>query len=338
MKKIAFDELTGYIAEISDSHAFELAPMGADFVVPYILNDSIEDYFVFKNCHMRGEFDPDRQEDTAVSVVEDRGHTGLIIRQGDANVVSLWFEDVFRVQKSCPYHEIGHFWVKGFEHWRRIVYMASTLYDKYTYAGEAFCNAKEKALLPLTEFAPLREFSYFRDTIHGYYPDTYEAVALFKGLAEEAGDTEFTKLLTRYEKRPSLRFAKRIARKMNAQKRAPLYELILTRLSKASAEHPPRDYGEKRNTEILCMRKEAEKRFLAAGYSGTYPLFIRGKRQVLVTEEHPFTLSEMEYKDFDFRFQFMVSECRRPPQYLCQGFFHGFGNKGYIEKDMQKLL
>ena len=66
MKAVTFAELSEYIEAISDSRAFELAALGDDFVVPYILNDSIEDYFVFKNCSIRGDYDPDLQEDTTI--------------------------------------------------------------------------------------------------------------------------------------------------------------------------------------------------------------------------------------------------------------------------------
>ncbi len=338
MNEITFTELSEYIKDISMSRAFELAAMGDDFVVPYIMNDSIEDYFIFKNCSIRGEYDPDLQETTEAEAVEDGDLKGLIIRQKDSNVVTLWYEKVFRVQKCSRYHEIGHFWVNGFEHWRRLVYMAGTMHDKFTYAGEAFCNEKEKALLPLMEFAPIREFSYFKDSLHAYYADTVDAINLYKELAMEVRDIEFLKLLIAYEQRPTYRFAKRIAKKMNSSKRAPLYELICSRLSEASADYPPRDYGEKRNAEIRTARDSVTEKLLKAGYQGEYPLFTRGRRQVLTTEEHPFTLSEMEYKDFDFRIQFMVSECRKPPKYLCEGFFCGFGNKAYIEKDIDKLL
>ncbi|MBQ2668619.1 MAG: DUF3878 family protein [Clostridia bacterium] len=338
MKAVTFAELSKYIEAISDSRAFELAALGDDFVVPYILNDSIEDYFVFKNCSIRGDYDPDLQEDTTAEAVTDGGLTGLIIRQANTNVVTLWYEAVFRVQKCSRYHEIGHFWAKGFEHWRRIVYMAGTLHDKFTYGGEAFCNEKELELLPLIEFAPLREFSYFKEGIHQFYADTYEAVNLMREMAMEVGDVEFVKRLMAYEKRPSLRFARRIARKMNAAKRAPLYEQIYSRLCEASAEHPPRDYGETRNAGIVRARETVTEKLRAAGYEGAYPRFTRGNRQVLAAEEHPFTLSEMEYHDFEFRIRFMVSDCRKPPKHLCQGFFRGFGSKGRIEEDIEKLL
>lgn len=338
MKAVTQEELSEYMKQISGSHAFELAALGDDYVVPYIMNDSIEDYFVFQNCSIRGDYDSELQEDSTAEVVEEGELKGLIIRQKGENVVSLWYENVFRVQKCSRYHEIGHFWAKGFEHWRRLVYIAGTLYDKFTYGGEEFCNEKERTLLPLMEFAPFREFSFFKGGIHEFYTDTYEAINLFREMAMEVGDTQFVKILMDYEKRPSLKFAKRIARKMNSVKRAPLYELIYSRLAEASAEHLPRDYGEKGNGEIVRRRSEVTEKLLSAGYMGEYPIFTRGKRQVLATEEHPFTLSEMEYKDFEFRIRFMVSECRKPPKYLCEGFFSGFGNRSYIEEDLEMLL
>ena len=338
MKPINLTELSEYIEAISDSRAFELAAKGDDFVVPYIMNDSIEDYFILTNCSIRGDYDPDLQEKTTAQVVEDGSLKGLIIRQAGTNVVSIWFDEAYRVQKCSRYHEIGHFWVKGNEHWRRIAYLAGTLHDKYVYAGEEFCTEKEKELLPLIEFAPLREFSYYRGSIHPFYDDTYEAIHLLTEIAMDAGDIAFVKQLITYERKPTLRHAKRIARKMNSSKRAPFYEKLYYRLAEASAEHPSRDYGEQGNEEILRTRKAITEKLHTAGYKGKYPLFVRGKRQILAAEEHPFTLSEMEYKDFDFRVQFMVSECRKPPRYLCEGFFRGFCNKGYIEKEIEKIL
>ena len=93
MNKITFDELSEYMEAISDSCAFELAAMGDSYVVPYIMNDSIEDYFVFKGCSIRGEYDPELQEDTVVEAVRDGELTGLIIRQKDTNVVTLITKD-----------------------------------------------------------------------------------------------------------------------------------------------------------------------------------------------------------------------------------------------------
>ena len=90
MKSIEFKELSEYIEAISDSRAFELAAKGDDFVVPYIMNDSIEDYFILKNCSIRGDYDPDLQEKTTAEVVEDGSLKGLIIRQAGTNVVSIW--------------------------------------------------------------------------------------------------------------------------------------------------------------------------------------------------------------------------------------------------------
>ena len=63
------------------------------------------------------------------------------------------------------------------------------------------------------------------------------------------------------------------------------------------------------------MRKfdENEKKFhvkmLEDGFEGTYPEYYKKQMQITVTEEHPFTVSMLEFEDFVFRVQFMVSKC-----------------------------
>ena len=47
--------------------------------------------------------------------------------------------------------------------------------------------------------------------------------------------------------------------------------------------------------------------------------------QVVAAEEHPFTVFGLEYADFTFRIQFMVSETREPQRIWNAGFFEGTG-------------
>lgn len=63
---------------------------------------------------------------------------------------------------------------------------------------------------------------------------------------------------------------------------------------------------------------------------------IRNKKQmqITVTEEHPFTVSMLEFEDFVFRVQFMVSKCGKHVKIgkNC-GFFRGLGRIGQIERE-----
>jgi len=85
---------------------------------------------------------------------------------------------------------------------------------------------------------------------------------------------------------------------------------------------------------IISKRKEVTESLIAQGYTGKYPRFFNETTSILVTEEHPFTLSVLEYENYGFRLQFMVSETREKAQFLNQGFFKGKENKGWIAKDI----
>ena len=61
----------------------------------------------------------------------------------------------------------------------------------------------------------------------------------------------------------------------------------------------------------------------------------KGNRQVLVMEEHPFTISELEYENYGFKIQYMISEVDdvKNEYLLNAGFFAGKGRRGWIEKE-----
>ena len=73
----------------------------------------------------------------------------MVVKQGEDNVFTLWFEEITEQLACYQYHEIGHFWVQGMEQWRQLVYMIGTIYDKYEYLGEEVCTEKELELIPL---------------------------------------------------------------------------------------------------------------------------------------------------------------------------------------------
>ena len=82
---------------------------------------------------------------------------------------------------------------------------------------------------------------------------------------------------------------------------------------------------------------EAPEKFCAKGFEGKYPLFHNANLQVLVMEEHPFTITELEYENYGFKLQYMVSETAEPntEHLLNAGFFEGKGNRGWIAKELE---
>lgn len=345
------NDLQKCIGELIDCNAFEIQLHKdkngqLNCYIPYMMNDALECYFVLKNCKLTGEYVTgslnavDAPGDSAefgnfacdkklsVELIDDDTAQALIIRQSSGNVSTLWFQDITKDLNCYRYHEIGHFWVKGQEHLRQLVYMLGTIYDKYSYMGESLCTEKELALLPLMEFAPFRYWSPIHESLDDIYPDTIDGFDCFKGLCMEAGDSKLLKLTKKYEKLAcgSLlitdfyrkfalpRLIEKIAHELASSGHESLYELIYRKVCEASSQYPARDYGEVMNKMIIQSRQEVVDALLSKGFIGEYPRFSKENISVLVAEEHPFTLSVLEYENYGFRIQFMVSDTGKSPR------------------------
>ena len=377
-------DLRKCIHELLECDAFELQVHTdkngqTNYYLPYMMNDALECYFVLKDCRITGEYNSknldstnekkfgnfaDFAEHPAVELIGNTDCFALVIRQTTGDIATVWFQDIEKELKCYRYHEIGHFWVKGEEHYRQLVYMIGTIYDKFEYMGESICNDKELALLPLMEFAPFRYWSPIHESLDNRYPDTLDGIEAFHTLCKKSGDIALIKLTERYrkvfqkalwlnekaeyssiyrfafdlyEKFIFLKLVQNIAMELTQSGHEVLYELIYQKVCDASSQYPSRDYGEIVNEMIASKRKEATESLISQGYSGKYPRFSKGSTSILVTEEHPFTLSILEYENYGFRLQFMVSETREKAQFLNQGFFKEKENKGWIVKDLNEL-
>ena len=377
-------ELRECINDLLECDAFELQ-MHIDenaqttYYLPYMMNDALEYYFVLKDCRMTGEYKPDNLDATNpekfgnfaapagrtyIELIEDGNGYALLIRQATGDIATVWFKDIEKELKCYRYHEIGHFWVKGEEHYRQLVYMIGTIYDKLEYLGESICNDKELALLPLMEFAPFRYWSPIHESLDDRYPDTLDGINTFYVLCKEVADYPLMKSVERYrkvfqkalclnekaesstvykfafelyEKFIFSKLVQKLAIELTKPGHEALYELIYQKVCDASSQYPSRDYGEIVNEMIASRRREVTESLIAEEYTGTYPRFSKRTTSILVTEEHPFTLSVLEYENYDFRLQFMVSEMNEQALFLNQGFFKGKENKGWIAKSTDEL-
>lgn len=341
------------LAEIFRYQVFELCreenKKQTDYLIPYMMNDAVEDYLVLKNCRLVGNYLKEAElakevqsgqevPETTAELVREPEKYVLIVHQGREHVFTLHFQGIEENVKYYQYHRIGHFWVKGQEQWRQLVYIVGTVYDKYAYMGEQACNEKEMEFLRLIEFAPFRFWSPIGESLEEKYPTTYEGVETMKNLACEAKDTSFAAWIWLYQRLPFGWMENCLSRKLLSPKREKLYELVFDKVKAASEMYPERDYGKKSNQEMIKKRKEVHQALISKGFCGTYPWYEKENTLVFVTEEHPFTL--MEAEDFVFRVQFMVSECGkyRITGKNC-GFFHGKHREGYIlsERELNQL-
>ena len=325
----AFEKL----AEIFEYQVFELC-IGEDYLIPYMMNDAVENYLILKNGQMIGNYLNDDTLEVTAKLAVEKDRYVLSVRQGEENAFTLYFSEIEERIQCFQYHRIGHFWVKGQEQWRQLVYIIGTIYEKYDYLGETYCNKSEKELLRLVEFPPFRMWSPIHESLEEKYPATYEGVTCMERLAKKAKDTRYLWLVKLYRYFPNRILEKLLAMRLLRPKRQRLYETIWQEVQSASEVYPERDYGTRLNEEIRRKRKEIHVKMLEDGFEGTYPEYYKKQMQITVTEEHPFTVSMLEFEDFVFRVQFMVSKCGKHVKIgkNC-GFFRGLGRIGQIERE-----
>lgn len=184
--------------------------------------------------------------------------------------------------------------------------MVGTIYDKYEYLGNDFCNERELELLELMGFAPFRFWSPIHESLDSYYSDTQEGLERMEQLAAEAGDRFYQRLIRLYRYLNGRWMSRCLSSCLLSSKRQKLYELICRKIESASLNYEVRDYGVERNLEIEEARNQVKKDLAGKGYTGSYPYFQRGTVQIYAAEEHPYVLSDMEYSDFKFRIHLMV--------------------------------
>lgn len=301
------------LAEILELQALEIchAREEKDILIPYMMNDAVENYLILKNYTMTGEY----------------------------HAESPVLYPARLAQESLKYHRIGHFWVKGQEQWRQLVYIVGTIHDKYEYIGENICNDAEKELMPLIEFPSFRDWSPIHESLDGKYPFTYEGIDAMEQFAKESGDKSYVRLIQIYRKFPCKMLRRILRYRLTFPKSEALYRKIREKVEEASGAYEEREYGDELQKVIFRKRMEVDRILKGKGYQGKYPDYRKDITQIVVTEEHPFTKEEFEYDDYTFRMRFMVSVVKRHQQqgYL-SGFFSGKGRIGWIAEDIEEIV
>lgn len=336
------------LAEILELQALEIchAREEKDILIPYMMNDAVENYLILKNCTMTGEYHaespvlyPARLAQESLKSEQGKCEYLLSVRQEEENAFLLRFSSIEEKMTCYQYHRIGHFWVKGQEQWRQLVYIVGTIHDKYEYIGENICNDAEKELMPLIEFPPFRDWSPIHESLDGKYPFTYEGIDAMEQFAKESGDKSYVRLIQIYRKFPCKMLRRILRYRLTFPKSEALYRKIREKVEEASDAYEEREYGDELQKVIFRKRMEVDRILKGKGYQGKYPDYRKDITQIVVTEEHPFTKEEFEYDDYTFRMRFMVSVVKRHQQqgYL-SGFFSGKGRIGWIAEDIEEIV
>lgn len=223
--------------------------------------------------------------------------------------LTLWYSKCISICQFYQYHRIGHFWTNGNEHWRRLVYIIGTIHEKYTFLGDTSCNATEKEILPLIEFAPFRYWSPLHESLDDYYQNSENGITCMKQLAIDAKDYSLVCMIQLYQSLPQ--FIQRskwlntfLANKLASPRHNTLYECICRKIIAASEVYRIRDYGKELNANIEKIRTRFSEKLYADGYIGQYPYFKKGTADLIAIEEHPFTI--LESNTFEFRIRGMI--------------------------------
>ena len=342
-----FPEPFWKLAEILELQALEIceARNGKDILIPYMMNDAVENYLILRNCRITGEYFPEANVLHPAKLVrevvadgQDEASYILSIRQDEGNIFLMRFSALEERMKCYQYHRIGHFWVKGQEQWRQLVYIVGIIHDKYEYIGENICNDAEKELMPLIEFPPFRDWSPLRESLDSKYPFTYEGIDAIEQFAKEAGDSGYARLVRIYRRVPCKMLREILRRRLDSPRSEALYRRIRQKVEEASNAYSEREYEKGLQEEISRKRMEVDRILHEKGYRGIYPEYEKETTQIVVTEEQPFTKEEFEYDDYTFRMKFMVSEMKKKRQngYL-SGFFSGKGRIGWIAEAVEEL-
>ncbi len=312
------------LAEVFRNQVFELCMIEEDdgqvgYYIPYMMNDAVESYLKIEKCHMTGVYKSDETEYTEGELLAEEKGYALIVRQARGNVFTLWFDEIHWTMNLYRYHEIGHFWRKGQEQWRQLVYMAGTLHDKYDYLGDAACNEREKELYRLIEFGPFRRWSPIQDDLEEKYPPTYEGIQCMKRIAEEAGDKRYQFMLRIYQKFPFRRLEQWLSRRLAKPSSEALYRTIYKKIREASLEYPKRRYKIEEQQKIDQQRREADAWLKKKGFRGSYPEYEKDNIWIQAVEQQPFTI--LEAPDYKFRIYFMISKYRKGQPQRNGGFF-----------------
>jgi hypothetical protein len=319
------------LAELFDYGSFDICRSDDKYIIPYIMNDAVECYLTVENAVLKGDYHSEEEIISASLVLGSEKGYGLILHQQD-NVMTLWFDNL-HVHEACfKYHEIGHFWVKGQEQWRMLVYMVGTIADKYMYMGKEYCNETECFIQSLIYFAPFRRWTPVPgDLMEYHFPARVEGIDIMEELCREVSDTDYLKLIARYRANPCEKTEKLLSRHLADAKRVPLYQYIYKLVIKASKDYPERNYGNQINERIKEKRKALEKELLQKGYTGKYPVFSKKNTTVRVMEEQPYVTAFLEWDDYKYKQQLMISECSsKKYDGINAGFFKGIGRHGHI--------
>lgn len=281
------------LAQVFELNVFEPIHMEGedDIYAAYLMNDSVESYFVFENSVMTGEYkDIDCDQIAVIEKLAD-GYM-LIVNQGGENTFTIRFKELKLRTHLFNYGCMGHFWIDGYEYLRQLEYQFADIRDKYRYLGDEVCSDKEMLLMKLADFPPIKQYRSVPERYYVPYPDCVyeEAVDYLIELAEATEDYSMERMLVSYKRKPTSIKSRVIARMLCGKKHAELVDAIISELREAASIYPDRTF----TTEEDIQRDVIHKKALSS-----LSEYIKQGYKCLLYREEPFMYSRdsITYKE-----------------------------------------
>lgn len=270
-----------YLAQIFKENVFELMEKKDEtqYYVVYMMNDAIESFLVFENAVMIGEYEKENEDIVQGSLDRINNNYILVVRQGDRNSFTIRFSRLRLENNLYQYHNIGHFWVKHDEYLRQINYRLGILQDKYQFLGKKVCNQEELELLPLFEFAPLRNYICVSWEKAVSFRSTEQGIEAFLQLAIESNDYTMEKWIVRYQKRQTKCSEWILTKMLKTVSHKRVIDLLFNKIDQASKKYSERSFGDMEDQLIVnCRRKIKE--------------ILNHHNDITLLEEQPFSVGD----------------------------------------------
>lgn len=300
MQKISIDQFKDKMKDLVLADALEVVSdpeRPGRLYIPYMMSDCVEDYLLIDlrkdaRSHVR---DPEAMRDLLAAWAG--GGT-----DGSPGIGQI--EEIWESRTYYQYHRPGHYWVQGEEHLRRLVYQLGCIHEKMTYLGREAVSEKEMELARLVEFGPLRFFSPTGEKLDDRYQNSEEGVSVMLDLARTCGDSRLSWLAASFGKLPGWELRNYLIDYLSSDRGFAFCHVLQIELELASKPYASRRFSDETEAWAQMERRCIDAALREEGYVGRYPHYRSRdrKRILLVTEEMPFAMSLLDYRDMAYRF------------------------------------
>ena len=256
------------LAQVFELSVFEPVYMEGedDIYAAYLMNDSVESYFVFENSIMTGEYkNIDCEQVAGIETLSD-GYM-LIVNQGGENIFTIRFNKLGIKTTYFNYGSMGHFWVKGYEYLRQLEYQ-------------------------LADFPPIKKYKSVPEAYYVPYPDAVysEAVNYLIDMAVSVGDKRMAGMLKCYLNKPDIIKCNIIAAMFHRKAHSRFIDKLIMDVRNEADNYVKRTFNSDEEAQYKIVHNKALKaldRYKEAGY------------ECLLYREEPFMYSKdsITYKE-----------------------------------------